>query len=71
MSKLNGEPSLDEIDDFDGKESKEKRNTIRLVIVLILIVGGVYAYFKAQNSNVDDYVGTQEKPGITTSKGKY
>ena len=28
MSKLHDEPSLETIDDFDGKESTEKRNTV-------------------------------------------
>ncbi len=70
MSKLEDEPRLEDIEDFDGKESKEKSNTIRLVIVLILIVGAIYTYFKSTNDTVDDYVGTPEKPGITTTKGK-
>lgn len=70
MSKLDDEPSLEKIDDFDDKESPEKRNTVRLVILLILVVGAIFTFFKSENSSVDDYVGTPEKPGIDTTKGK-
>ncbi|BAK73915.1 MAG: hypothetical protein AB7S49_04955 [Arcobacter sp.] len=68
MSKLNnGEPSLNKIDDYNGNESKQKRNTVRLVIILCLVVGGLIAYFKA-TSAPSDYVGTNEQPGISTTK---
>ncbi len=70
MPKFDDEPSMEDIEDFDGKESQEKSNTIRLVIVLILIVGAIYTYFKYANDTVDDYVGTPEKPGIDVTKGR-
>ena len=69
-SNMNDEPSLDKIDDFNGKESKDKRNTVRLVIIGLLIFGAVYSFFKYNNSQVNDYVGTPEKPGIDITKGK-
>lgn len=68
--KLHGEPSLDKIDDFRGKESKDKRNTVRLVILGILLVGAVFSYMKYTNNSVSDYVGTEQNPGINTAKGK-
>lgn len=71
MSKLHDEPSLETIDDFDGKESTEKRNTVRLVIALILIVGAIFSYFKYENSQTNDYVGTTDNPGMNTTKGAY
>ena len=56
MSKLNNsEPSLDKIDDYNGNESKQKRNTVRLVILFCLAVGVVIAYFKA-NAIQSDYI---------------
>lgn len=71
MSKLqHDEPNLEDIDDFNDNESPEKRNTVRLVILLILLVGGIYTYFKYDNNTYTDYVGTQDKPGITTTKGQ-
>lgn len=70
MSKLTDEPSLESIDDFNDNESIEKRNTVRLVIVLLLAAGIVFAYFKTTSSTVDEYVGTKEKPGIQTTKGQ-
>ncbi len=69
-SNTNDEPSLDKIDDFNGKESKDKRNTVRLVIIGLLIFGAIYSFFKYNNNQVDDYVGTPEKPGINVTKGK-
>lgn len=67
MSNLNDEPSLDKIDDYNGKESKQKRNTVRLIVILCLVVGAVFVYLK-NTSNVDDYIGTPEQPGINTTK---
>ncbi|AXH09317.1 hypothetical protein CP960_02290 [Malaciobacter halophilus] len=62
------ELSMHKIDDYDGNESKSKRNTIRLVIAIGLIIGAIYASFKYNNSQVDDYVGTEQNPGINTTK---
>ena len=41
MSKNTGEPSLTKIDDYNGNESKQKRNTVRLIVILLLIFGGL------------------------------
>ncbi|PLY07665.1 MAG: hypothetical protein C0625_05675 [Arcobacter sp.] len=66
-SNMDDELSLDKIDDYNGTETKEKRNTVKLVIVFCLLVGAVFSYMK-YNSQVEDYVGTQEAPGISTTK---
>lgn len=65
---LQGEPSLEQIDDYNNNESPEKRRTIRLVIIGILIVGVIYALVKYNFSTPNDYIGTPENPGINTSK---
>lgn len=65
---LKGEPSLNKIDDYNGKESKEKSRTIKLVIIGLLVVGGIYAGAKYAFSDVNDYVGTTEQPGINPVK---
>ncbi|MEA1914477.1 MAG: hypothetical protein U9N30_04080 [Campylobacterota bacterium] len=65
---MNGEPTMDQIDDYNNNESPEKRRLVRLVIFGILAVGVVYAGFKFSYSNVEDYVGTQQRPGINTAK---
>ena len=67
MSNFTSEPSLDKIDDYNGNESKQKRNTVRLIVVFCLVVGAVIAYFKV-TSFPDDYVGTPEQPGISAVK---
>ena len=69
MSNLNEEPSLNKIDDYDNKESKEKRNTVKLVVLFCLVVGAIFAYLK-YTSSFDDYIGTKENPGINTTKLK-
>lgn len=63
MSKNKGEPSLEKIDDYNGNESKQKRNTVRFVIVFCLIVGGIFAYMK-NNSTSNDQINIQEQTGI-------
>ena len=67
MSNFNNEPSNDKIEDYNGKESNEKRNIVRLVVIVCLIIGGIIAYMKT-TSMPSDYIGTQENPGINTSK---
>ncbi|MDZ7819309.1 MAG: hypothetical protein U5K55_12210 [Aliarcobacter sp.] len=67
MSDFDNEPSLNKIDDYNGKESKQKRNTVRLIVVFCLVVGAVIAYFKT-TSVPNDYIGTSEQPGISTTK---
>lgn len=65
---LNNEPSLDQLDDYNGNESPEKRRTIRNVIIGILVIGAIYGVFRYNYYTVNDYVGTPEKPGINTTK---
>jgi len=61
------ELSMDKIEDYDGKESSQKKRIVRNVIIIGLIVGAIVAYFKA-TSVPDDYIGTPEKPGIDVTK---
>ncbi len=63
MSKNKGEPSLEKIDDYNGNESKQKRNTVRFVIIFCLIVGGIFTYMK-NNSTLNGQVNVQEQTGI-------
>jgi hypothetical protein len=67
MSNFDNEPSLNKIDDYNGKESKQKRNTVRLIVFFCLLIGGVFAYLKT-TSLPNDYIGTPDQPGISTSK---
>ena len=67
MSNFDNEPSLDKIDDYKGTESKQKRNTVRLIVVFCLVVGAIVAYLKT-TSLPNDYIGTSEQPGINTTK---
>lgn len=66
-SNMDDELSLDKIDDYNNKESKEKRNTVNLVILFCILVALFFGYLK-YNSQVEDYVGTKEAPGISTTK---
>lgn len=51
------EPMLENIDDFNGNESEEKRKTVREVIILCLGIG--FALVVAANlfHTVPDYIG--------------
>jgi len=66
-SNMDDELSLDKIDDYNGTETKEKRNTVRIVVVFCLLIGAILAYTK-YTSEVDDYIGTKEAPGISATK---
>lgn len=68
MSKNKGEPSLDKIDDFKGRESKSKSNTVRLIILSLLVLGAILTYFKNDNSKGEDYLGTKEVPVLDITK---
>jgi len=61
---MKNEPSLDQIEDYNGKESSKKRNTVRLVVLFCIAVGIFYAVIKYNYANETDYVGTKESPGI-------
>jgi len=66
-SNMDDELSLEKIDDYNGKESKEKRRTVWLVVIFCLIIGAIFAVIKS-TSQFDDYIGTKEAPGIVTTK---
>ena len=65
---MQNEPSMDQIEDYNGKESKEKKNTVRLVILFCIVVGIGYAITKLNYTNDEEYVGTTEKPGLNTTR---
>jgi hypothetical protein len=50
MSKNKGEPSLEKIDDYNGNETKQKRNTVRLIVILLLVFGAVLTYLQQPKS---------------------
>ena len=60
----NREPTLLTIEDYNGKESKEKRMTIWLVILSGLLIGAVYVLMNA-NSTVSDSLVEKKQTGIT------
>ena len=61
------EPTLNQIDDYNGNESSSKRNTINLVILFCIVVSITYGIIKFNYNSVDDYIGTQNQPGINTT----
>ena len=58
------EPTLNKIDDYNNNESAEKRWTVRLIIIGILIVGGIYSYLVTSSEMPSDYIGTPENQGM-------
>ncbi len=68
MFKNKGEPSLEKIDDYNGHESKSKRNTVRLIILSLLVLGIILSYLKNDNSKAEDYIEIKEVPILDISK---
>jgi len=65
---LTGEPTLEKIDDYNNNETPQKRKTIRLVVVGLLLFAVVLVVIKVTNSSVSDYIGTSENPGIEVTR---
>ena len=65
--KMQGEPSLEQIDDYNGNETPQKRKTVRLIIAGLLLLSAIYGLVKYNFSMPSDYVGTPENPGINTA----
>ena len=59
----NNEPTLQNIEDYDGKESTEKKLTIWIVILSGLLIGSIYAIIAA-NTSVSDLLVDRETTGI-------
>ena len=57
---INSEPNLETIEDYSGHESKEKRMTIWIVVLLGLLIGAIYGII-ASNSSVDDAISVESK----------
>jgi len=61
---FNTEPTLEALDDYNNNEPIEKRRTIRLIVIGILVVGLAYSYVVVNSQMPEDYIGTPENPGI-------
>ncbi len=57
------EPTLENIEDYNGKEGREKRLTIWIVILSGLLIGAIYGIFSA-NASVSDTLVTKKQTGI-------
>ena len=65
--KLVNEPTMDYIDDYNNQESAQKRKSIRLIIVGLVLFAGLLSYVKMTNDTVSDYIGTPDNPGINVT----
>lgn len=72
MKMENGEPTLEKIEDYSGKESKEKRMTVWIVILLGLLIGAIYVIISAGSTVSDDLGGSDltDVKKINLDKGK-
>ncbi|CAA6812758.1 MAG: Unknown protein [uncultured Sulfurovum sp.] len=66
--KIDDEPTLDTIDDYNNNESPEKRKTIYLIIAGLVIFMIGLSIIKVTNDTVSDYIGTSSSLGIDVSK---
>jgi hypothetical protein len=62
------EPTLEDIEDYEGHESKKKKSIINKVIIFCLVIGAILAIVKVTNNSVSDYIGTPQNPGINTAR---
>ena len=60
----NHEPSLNDIDDYTNKESKDKRRTVLYVVGICLLIGAVFALSRGYFNHVDDELTTKHETGI-------
>ena len=65
---LKGEPTLSQIDDYNGTATPEKKKLVRNIIIGLLVISTIYAVVKFNFSTPSDYVGTTEHPGIDTAR---
>lgn len=65
---MNNEPSLEQIEDYNNNESPKKRKTVRLVVLFIVAVAIAYGVMKSNYVSTDEYVGTENEPGINIIK---
>ena len=68
MNVLQGEPTLGQIDDYNGNESPQKRKLIWGIVAGLIAVSIAYAYVQANSSLPKDYIGTAQHPGLLNSK---
>jgi len=61
---MKNEPTMDQIEDYNGNESPKKKKIVRLVILFCITVGIVYSIAKYNNTNESDYIGTKDNLGI-------
>ncbi|MCF6244319.1 MAG: hypothetical protein L3J43_04730 [Sulfurovum sp.] len=57
------EPTLEQLEDYNGNESKEKRLTVYIVILSGLLIGAIYGLI-ASNTTVSDEIVTSTQTGI-------
>ncbi|KIM13026.1 MAG: hypothetical protein KU38_02505 [Sulfurovum sp. FS08-3] len=57
MKMLQSEPTLEELDDYNGIPTSEKRFVIWGVVAVCLIVGGIYTYFRTTATVSDELIG--------------
>jgi len=62
--KLENEPAMQYIDDYNNQESPQKRKTVRLIILGLVLFSGLMTYIKLTHDTVSDYIGTPQNHGI-------
>lgn len=60
----NHEPSMNDIDDYDNKESANKRQTVWIIVGLCLLVGTIITLSRGYFTHVDDELATKQETGI-------
>jgi hypothetical protein len=60
----NSEPTLEAIEDYNGRESAEKRMTVWVVILSGLLIGAIYGIIRANSTVSDELKVEKQRSGI-------
>ncbi len=62
--KLQDEPTLETIDDYNNNESPEKRKTIYMIIFGLLVFGIILVSIKISNNSTSDKIETSSNAKV-------
>ena len=59
MAEISNEPNMSQIEDYNNKESAEKRKTVKIVIISGLIISVIYGFAYNYFNSVEDQLITE------------
>jgi len=59
VAEISNEPNMSQIEDYNNKESAEKRKTVKIVIISGLIISVIYGFAYNYFNSVEDQLITE------------